>query len=126
MASEHIEFVPSEPLAGVKRFFTTNGRASFNDDDQCFYLQDACMLLRVDSKAWTTSYIERPKDLYFGQISIVGNRLDMELYSGYSGSVPPQSIPMNEVQWIDGLGPAQSGEFPSAYEPWVAEQELLR
>ena len=126
MAAEHIEFVPSEPLEGVKRFFTTNGRASFNESDQCFYIQDACMLLRVDSRTWNASHIERPKDLYFGKISIEDDQLKMEMYSGYIGSAPPRSMPLSEVHWISGLGPAREGEFPSAYGPWVAEQEFLR
>ena len=49
MGADHVEFVPSEPVHGVKRFFTTNGRAFFNEGDGCFYLYDSCMIIRLDA-----------------------------------------------------------------------------
>jgi len=125
MGAEHVEFVPSEGICGIKRFFTTNGRVFFNEADACFYLYDSCLIVRVDSKSWNASCVGRPQPMYFGSISIDSDDLCMDLYSG-SGGREIHRKPLCEIQWTDGLGSASDGIFPSAFKPWVDEQELLR
>lgn len=125
MGADHIEFVPSEPISGVRRFFTTNGRLLFNESDGCFYMNDSCLIVRLDSDSWGSSFVERPKSMYFSTVIIVGDDLTMDLYGGYGGR-ESRSTPLSEIDWTPGLGPAAAGVFPSAYLPWVDEQELLR
>lgn len=58
MGADHVEFIPSEPVHGIRRFFTTNGRLAFREDDACFYLYDEhCLLLRIDSRTWQASHL---------------------------------------------------------------------
>ena len=125
MGAEHVEFIPSEPISGVKRFFTTNGRLFFNADDGCFYLYDSCMIIRINADSWKVTCAGRPQPLYFGTVSISEGNLNMDLYSG-SGGRESHSKLLGEIDWTDGLGSASEGVLPSAYKPWVDEQELLR
>ena len=124
MGAEHIEFILSQPLLGVKRFFTTNGQAFFHDEDGYFYLYDSCLIVRVHLETWQASYIERPDSLFITNISIANSNMLMKLYGG--GKRESQSKPLDEIEWSDGLGYAHEGVFPSAYVPWVEEQESLR
>ena len=125
MASEHIEFVPSESIEGVNRFFTTNGRAFFDQSGGCFYLFDSSLIIRINAENWQASCMEGPRPFYFESISISDGNLKMVLYSS-GGGLESQSRALCDIDWTCGLGSAADGVFSSAYGPWVKEQELLR
>lgn len=125
MGAEHIEFVPSSPIHGVRRFFTTNGKIFINQEEGSFYIYDSCLMIRIDTVLLEAGYVVRPEPLYFGSISITNRIVDVELYSD-KGKREKLSKPIDEFVWIDGLGAASDGVFPSAYMPWVNEREVMR
>ena len=125
MGAEHIEFIPSNPIGGVNRFFTTNGRAFFNQGDGCFYLYDSCLIIRINTESWQAASVRTSQPNCLRSITISGGNLHMTLYSGSGGHESLQKA-LCETEWAEGLGLAAEGVFPSAYKPWVDEQELLR
>lgn len=121
MSANHIEFIPSEPIAGVKRFFTTNGYAFFNEADSCFYLCDSSLVVRVNSKSWTAACLANPGE----KVSAELLKLRSKFHPEGRGS-ETQIKALRDSHWEDGLGAASEGLFPSAWEPFVDRQENLR
>ena len=119
MGAEHIEFVPSEPVDGVTRFFTTNGRVFFHEG--CFYLSDSCLIVRIHADSWRGEHLGQPPGLYFSHVRVEGEELRKDIYKHF-GPGETQSIPLADVPWRDGLGPASAGVFPSAFGPWVEDR----
>ena len=121
MGADHIEFIPSEPINGVKRFFTTNGKAFFNEADSSFYFYDSTVIIRVNSESWTASNFSNLD----GTLSVREENLRLEFFPE-SGGCDVQIQPLAEVKWEDGLGEASEGVFPSAWGPFVDQQKVLR
>jgi hypothetical protein len=48
MGAEPVVIVTRYPINGVDRFYTTNGAVSRAPDDSCYYIRDACTVLRID------------------------------------------------------------------------------
>jgi len=119
MSADHIEFVPSEPVLGVKRFFTTNGSAIFNQQDNCFYLHDSSLIICIDVETWQATHFNSPKKVSFGAITISEDGAKMSLYSTGSGARESIQLNLNMIEWTSGLGSASQGVFSSAWEPWV-------
>jgi|GEM_PF-7065992 len=119
MSADHLEFLPSVPIFGVKRFVTTNGKALFNPQDSCFYIHDSTLIIRINSKTWQATHFISPGKISFGSITQSEDDLNMSLYSTGSGARKPHQLDLKNIEWINGLGPAKKGVFPSAWEPWV-------
>ncbi len=121
MSADHIEFIPSEPIAGVKRFFTTNGAALFNEADSCFYLYDSSLVVRINSESWTASSLANPGEKVSAELAKLRNKF----YPGGRGYEAQIKVLTDNV-WEEGLGVASEGVFPSAWSPFVEKQEYLR
>jgi len=121
MGADHIEFIPSEPISGVKRFFCTNGSAFFNEADSCFYLYDSSLVVRINSESWTAACFANPDEKIRTELV----RLRSLFYPEGRGYEAQIKI-LAEIDWKDGLGEAFEGVFPTAWEPFVDEQKSLR
>jgi hypothetical protein len=121
MGADHIEFIPSEPIAGVKRFFATNGTALFNEADLCFYLYDSSLVVRVNSESWTAASLAKPGE----EISALLVKLRSKFYPEGRGR-ETQIKALTDGGWQSGLGEAFEGVFPSAWAPFVEKQKALR
>lgn len=121
MGAVHIEFIPSEAIHGVSRFFTTNGQLFYREEDDCFYLFDTCLLVRLNADTWRAVHLCHPEGLYCSSVRIEGDEMKMDFYK-YIGRGETRSIPLAEIPWQDGLGPASAGVFPSAFNPWVEDR----
>jgi hypothetical protein len=121
MGANHIEFIPSEPIAGVKRFFTTGGEALFNEADLCFYLFDSSLVVRVNSKSWKATYLASPDKKTLAELQ----KLRYKFYPEGRGC-ETQIGALKKCAWKVGLGEAFEGVFPTAWEPFVKQQKSLR
>ncbi|MBK1855968.1 hypothetical protein JO972_13440 [Verrucomicrobiaceae bacterium 5K15] len=121
MGADHIEFIPSEPIAGVKRFFSTNGTALFNEADACFYLYDSSLIVRIHSESWTATHLADAPEIVYKKLV----ELRSKFYpSGRGGE--KQINELTENDWKKGLGAAAEGVFPSAWSPFIDQQKHLR
>lgn len=121
MGANHIEFIPSEPIASVKRFFTTGGTALFNEADLCFYLFDSSLVVRVHSKSWKPTYLPNPDKKVLAELQ----KIRSKFHPDGRGS-ETQIKALKKCTWKAGLGEAFEGVFPSAWEPFVEKQKTLR
>ena len=121
MGADHVEFIPSEPIAGVKRFFTTGGNALFNEADLCFYLYDSSLVVRVNSKSWRATYLANPDKKIRAELQ----KLRSKFYPEGRGC-ETQLKALKKCAWKAGLGEAFEGVFPSAWQPFVDKQKFLR
>lgn len=121
MGADHIEFVPSEPIAGVKRFFTTGGCALFNEADCCFYLFDSFLVVRVHSRSWKATHLADPDKKTLAELQ----KLRIAFYPEGRGC-ETQVGALKKCAWKAGLGDAHEGVFPSAWQPFVDQQKNLR
>ncbi len=121
MGADHIEFIPSEPIDGVKRFFSTNGYAIFNEADLCFYLFDSHLVVRVNSKSWTASCLANPNKKILTKLQ----KLRIKFHPEGRGC-ETQFKDLKNCDWKCGLGEAFEGVFPTAWEPFVDKQKFLR
>lgn len=119
MGADHVEYVPSVPIMGVKRFFTTNGSAWYNQHDRCFYMHDSRLIIRIDTEAWKAAYFVSPPKVSFGGITESEDSINMSLYSTGSGAREKNPLNLYNTEWTEGLGSASEGVFPSAWKPWV-------
>ena len=141
MGADHIEFVPSEAIQGVKRFFTTNGRFLFNEADLCFYIYEPyTLIIRIHSESWLASCLSQSRSEHFEVIR-------QELVNMNPGGGKRQVLvklnpdgnddtgeedftaccqPLTDVVWEVGLGEASEGVFPNANSQFVDRQKLLR
>ena len=121
MGADHIEFIPSEPIAGVKSFFTTSGEALFNEANLCFYLFDSSLIVRVNSKSWKATYLANPDKKILAELQKLRNKFYPE-GRGYEAQIEA----LKKCNWKAGLGEASEGVFPTAWEPFVEQQKILR
>ena len=97
MSADHIEFVMSIPILGVKRFFTTNGSVFFNQQNKCFYMHDSSFIIRVDTKTWVASHFISPDKVSFGSNMNSETDLHMSLYSTGSGAREKYQLNLNNI-----------------------------
>lgn len=114
MGAETVELVPSAPLHGVHRFRTTNGWAFYDASTDRVFLYDACLILEVDPHTLLCRHCSPPEPWYISEFSRNGDNFRLSLYDG-SGGRDEQQIPFHQISWLEGLGAAISGRFPSAY-----------
>ncbi|MDF1825978.1 MAG: hypothetical protein P1U68_15135 [Verrucomicrobiales bacterium] len=141
MGADHVEFIPSEPVHGVKRFFTTNGRVLFNDADSCFYLlEEHTLIVRIHSESWVASCLSQSRSEDFRKIRgelaelYPGGGIHETLVTLYpdeddkAGETDRTSDgqALTEVVWEAGLGEAFEGVFPNADRQFVDRQQSLR
>jgi len=120
MGAEHVELVPSSPLEGVSRFYSTNGTGFYDSVLDRVFLQDACLVLEIDPHTLTCRHTNRPASWYIGRFERREDRFRFELYSGF-GSHKEVVVPYEDIPWFSGLGGASSGRFPSAHEPYISK-----
>jgi len=127
--------IPSEPILGVKRFFTTNGRVLFNDADACFYIYEPnTMIIRIHSESWQASCLSKSQSEDFEVIRqellklYPGGGVHQVLVSLYSDADKDEDDKtssgqaLTDVVWEAGLGAASEGVFPNADSQFVNKQ----
>lgn len=118
MGCSVVVFALSTPLAGIERFFTTNGMMLCGDPPDFCFLADGSLIVRIDTQHWTASHIARPAAERFGDLRLEGSALSYELVPVEPTSgLESRSITPDTGDWLAGLGPATEGFFPSAYKP---------
>jgi hypothetical protein len=121
MGCPHIEIVPPVPLAGVSRFFTTNGRAYYSAATESVVIYDANVILKFDLKSDEVAHVERPAKWYFAGVEEDETGYRLRLYD--SGSKHAERhVPFASADFRPGFGPVKRGVFPSAYGPWMQER----
>lgn len=141
MGADHVEFIPSEPVHGVKRFFTTNGQVLFNDADSCFYIYDPyTLIIRIHSETWQASCLSQKRSNNFEAVrqQLVDlhpgggrHQVLVALYSDGSDSADEEDRsacgkPLTGAAWEAGLGEASDGIFENADSQFVDRQRSLR
>ena len=116
MGAEHVELVPSSPLEGVERFYSTNGSAFYDATLDRVFLHDACLILEIDPHTLFCRHTNRPGSWYISRFGRSADSFRFELYSA-SGGHKEVVLPYADIPWFAGLGGASSGRFPSAHEP---------
>ena len=141
MGADHNEFIPSEPILGVNRFFTTNGWVLFNHADSCFYIYEPnALIIRIHSESWQASCLSKSQSEDFEVIrqEILKlypgggeHQVLISLYTDADGDkdeVDKSSSgqALTDVVWEAGLGEAAEGVFPNADSQFVEKQHSLR
>ena len=141
MGADHIEFVPSEAIQGVKRFFTTNGRFLFNEADLCFYIYEPyTLIIRIHSESWLASCLSQSRSEHFevirqelvnmnpggGMRQVIVKLYQDEDNSTGEGDDTACGQPLTDVVWEVGLGEASEGVFPNADSQFVDRQKSSR
>ena len=127
MGAEHVWLIPSEPVAGVKQFLTTNGKALFNHADGCFYLYDTMLVVRIDSSTWSPTSYERHGPYLIKELIVEGEEISVVRLQVSDGdrAQDPRRKTLYPPYWKDGLGSAVGGFFPSAHKSPPSYKHLL-
>jgi hypothetical protein len=118
MGCNTVEFQLPFALNGVRRFFTTNGHAFLSRDGKYLYLRDSVVLVRIDPVARAACsyrpdeapYIDRAEETDTGFDLKISDRRSMKIERSYT---------MEEMGFVEGMGPVEGHLFPSAWEPNV-------
>ncbi len=116
MGVEHVELVPSKPIDGIERFYSTNGTVFFDPIVERMFIYDATLIVEVDPVTLECRHMDRPPRWYIGKFERKEEEFLIDLYSGY-GKNQKLVLSHDEIEWKSGLGPASKGKFPSTYEP---------
>ena len=112
-------FVPSQPIAGVSRFQTTNGHAFFSPDGNKLIIHDRCVIVLVDLIADEVMNYQPPKKWYLSNVGIEADslRFELDMPGGQTKHEKTVTIEMANIEseFTPGLGSASDGRFPSAY-----------
>ena len=118
MGAEHVELVPSSPLEGVVRFYSTNGAGFYDSVLDKIFLHDACLILEIDPHTLSCRHTNRPESWYISRFERKEDCFRFELYSGF-GSHKEVVVAYEDIPWHSGLGGASSGRFPSAHVLYI-------
>ncbi len=123
MSAEHTWLLPSEPIAGVKHFLTTNGDVLFDENKGSFYLHDARLVVRIDSEAWEASSFKSPSSSFIKDLTVEEEGLSVTLIDAHGRILEKKTL--NERNWKKDLAMASKGFFPSAHGGGLTYERLL-
>jgi hypothetical protein len=121
MGASHVEIVVPFAIAGVTRFFSTNGRAYYSPATESVVIHDACLVVRHGLRSGQVQSMEHPSAWYFNPIKEDETGYCMSLYDNASRRTE-RHVLFDSEQFESGLGTAKTGVFPSAHTPWVMER----
>lgn len=114
--AEHVELVPSSPLCGIKRFYSTNGTAFFDKIVERMFVYDATLIVEIDPDSLQCRHMSRPPKWWIGKFERKEEKFLIDLYSG-GGKNQKLILGHDEIEWKSGLGDASKGKFSSTHEP---------
>lgn len=121
MGAEHVEIALPLPVSGIKRFYTTNGRAYFSTYSNQLVVYDSCLVIMLDLIAGTACHSFPPSSWYFEHFSETSETYRITLYNG-NGGRRFLDIARSEANFQDGFGVIQRGVFPSASMPYASDR----
>ncbi len=113
MGACHIEIVPPLPIAGVSRFYTTNGKAYYSPFTRSLVIYDATTVLRFDLFKNELMHLNRPEGWYFKSVEEDEESYRLAYYDGNFGR-DEQRISRGKIAFEPGCGKVHDGIFPSA------------
>ncbi|HVT37154.1 MAG TPA: hypothetical protein VHE37_16325, partial [Nevskiaceae bacterium] len=112
MGCANIAIVPPFPIAGIARFFTTNGSTYYSERTGSLVIRDTSVILKYSLKSHVLEHYVQPPGLYIYGLEEDDAGYNLRLYANFKET--QKHIPFGSGEFKPGLGPVERGSFPNA------------